>query len=345
MRLVTVDTELGKVMNDIVKEIEVIVVDRQGRLIGTIDRRALNVYRNHKNVKVDRVTKTLTGISEADLEDLDKVLNALIENGDFLVIVDRDRIPKRIIRIEELVQRFEVLIPKELKIRDIMDTHLAVVRDKSSLEEVKFLMFRENLEHVIVVDQKGTPISVVTYDEVILSDFLSDRPGRKDLERDPVKNLRLKDMIIKDVILLSPDTPAQEILKTDIAVVYDRAIRGIVRRKDLLKYMLKNLRYIASNINIFGLSDSYSYGIVMNILNEFKNKIQKILRDPRITLRFKHSKVYEAKLTIHSLDHPTVIAEDIGYDPIALTKELIDKIQNRISKIKRSKRVDPVDID
>lgn len=338
------DTELGKTINYIIKEQEVVVVDRQGRLVGTIDRRALNIYRNHKNVKVDRVTKTLTGLSETDLEEPERVLNALIENGDFIVVVDQDRKPKQIIKIEEIIGRFEALIPKELKIRDIMDTHLAVVKEKSSLEEVKFLMFRENLEYVIVVDQKGAPISIITYDEIILSDFLSDKPGKKDLEKHPIKNVKLKDILIKDVVLFAPDAPAQEILKTDIGVVYDRTIRGIVKRKDLLKYMMKNLRHIVSNINIFGLDDSYSYSIIQNILTEFKNKIQKILKEPRITLRFKHSKTYEGKLTIHSIDQPTMIAEEMGYDPIALTKELIDRMQNRISRMKKGKRLPPKDI-
>ncbi|MEM1893996.1 MAG: hypothetical protein QXV16_02450, partial [Candidatus Anstonellales archaeon] len=183
-----------------------------------------------------------------------------------------------------------------------------------------------------------------SYDEILLVDILSNRPGRKDFERVGKLVKRVSDILLKELPSVSMKTPISEVLDYDIAVVYDRVIKGIIKRKDVLRIVLRNLRYNTSNISIFGLNDGYSYSIVMRELVEFENKLNRMLKNPRITARFKKSKIYEGKLTVHSDNYPILIAEDIAHDPGILIRNLIGIIMNRISRKKKGKKNVDTDI-
>lgn len=335
MIIIEKNKQLKDILNDLLKEEPVLVVD-QGRLIGIVDRRALNVYKN-QNAKVERVTRSVSGLIEDDLKDIQKVVERLLENGDYIVIVDKERKPKRIVKIDELKEKLVEFLDN-INIRELIDTHIEVINEKENLEQARAVMVRNGLEYIIVVNSKKIPIGILTYDEVLMYSMLSNKPGKLDYETDNILNKSIKELIYKEVSIVDPKINITDLLDHEIHVVYDRGIKGVIRRKDLLKRILKNIRYIKSEVHVFGIEDGYTYSIITNELISFKERIAKILREPIISVRFKGSRVHEGKLTIHSQNHPILIAEDSDHDPIALTKRLISVIQNKISRSKKGKK-------
>lgn len=327
--------QLKEVLNDLLKDQPVIVVD-QGKLIGVIDRRALNIYKN-QNTKIDRITRSITGLTEDDLKNMEKIIEGLMENGDYLIIVDKDRRPKKIIKINDLKDSLAKFV-NNIDIKELIDTHVETINEKESLEQARAIMIRNGLEYLIVTNSKNMPVGIITYDEVLMYSMLSNKPGRRDYETNNILNKSIKELIYKEVSIINLKTPIIDLLDRDIHVVYERGIRGVIKRKDLLKRILKNLRYTRSDVQIFGIEDNYTYGIVLDELTSFKERIGKILKEPMISLRIKGSRVYEGKLTIHSQNYPILIAEDLDYDPITLTKRLISIIQNKLSRSKKGKK-------
>ncbi|MEM0383156.1 MAG: CBS domain-containing protein [Candidatus Anstonellales archaeon] len=344
MIIVRSDQEIREIVNDVLADKDVVVVDSEGRFLGVVDKRAMNIYRNYKNTKVERVTKSIVALTEHELNNMQKIIEALLEHGEFIVVVDSERKPIKLIHISEIKDEIMRYIPSDVTVRDVMDTNISTVSDKEDLENIKLLMFREGLDYVIVIDQKKKPIGIISYDEILLVDILSNRPGRKDFERVGKLVKRVSDILLKELPSLSMKTPISEVLDYDVAVVYDRVIKGIIKRKDVLRMVLRNLRYTTSNISIFGLNDGYSYSIVMRELVEFEDKLNRMLKNPRITARFKKSKIYEGKLTVHSDNYPILIAEDVAHDPGILIRNLIGIIMNRISRKKKGKKNVDTDI-
>ncbi|MEM0455819.1 MAG: CBS domain-containing protein, partial [Candidatus Anstonellales archaeon] len=248
MIIVRSDQEIREIVNDVLADKDVVVVDSEGRFLGVVDKRAMNIYRNYKNTKVERVTKSIVALTEHELDNMQKIIEALLEHGEFIVVVDSERKPIKSIHISEIKDEIMRYIPSDVTVRDVMDTNISTVSDKEDLENIKLLMFREGLDYVIVIDQKKKPIGIISYDEVLLADILSNRPGRKDFERVGKLVKRVSDILLKELPSVSMKTPISEVLDYDVAVVYDRVIKGVIKRKDVLRMVLRNLRYTTSNI-------------------------------------------------------------------------------------------------
>lgn len=345
MRIVNNNSPLKSVVEHVFNNKEkILVVNEEQKLIGVIDKRILNVYKDQQT-KIEKVTRSITGLTEDQLEDLEKVINGFMENGDFIVVVDKNRRPLRIVEIKEYLDIFKQFLAN-LSLKELIDPNIQLISEKASLNEARTTMIREGVDFLIVIDSKKKPIGLITYDEVLLYEMLSNKPGKRDYERQAIMQKNLKDIIYEELNIASYKSKLDELLENEITLIYDKGIRGVIRRKDILRAILKNIRYTKADVQVFGLDDNYSYNIILKELIDFKHAISKILENPIISLRFKKSKTYEGKLTIHSQNYPILIAEDINYDPITLTKHLINTIKNKISRSKKGKnKKDIKDLD
>ncbi len=55
----------------------------------------------------------------------------------------------------------------EVKVKDVMSTPVITVNINTSIDEVASLMIKENIESVIVVDEFGNPIGIITESDLV----------------------------------------------------------------------------------------------------------------------------------------------------------------------------------
>jgi CBS domain-containing protein len=123
--------------------------------------------------------------------------------------------------------------------KDVMTTQVMTILPTATIYEAMKMMVEIQISGLIVTDDQNNAIGVLTErDALVAYDFLSNM------------NAPVGDFMNKKVISVAEDTPLEEISDTlvkgdvrRVPVLRGRQVIGVVSRRDLLKYALKNHHY------------------------------------------------------------------------------------------------------
>ena len=118
-----------------------------------------------------------------------------------------------------------------MRVKDIMQTNLFVLFEEDKVSSIFELMKMKKIRHIPIVDKHYKLIGLITYREII--DALVRKSG----------NSQIKDIMIKEVKAVEPETPLKGVLDVMIVnkfgclpvVDSSRKLIGIITEIDLLK--------------------------------------------------------------------------------------------------------------
>jgi CBS domain-containing protein len=147
-----------------------------------------------------------------------------------------------------------------MKVSDVMTGTPVIVRSDASLRDAATLMVQHRVSGLPVVDAGGALVGVITEGDLIrraelgttgdqpgwLSTFLN--PGRVALDYVHAHGLKVGEVMAREVITVSPDTPLSlvvDIMESKqikrLPVLQNNELVGIVSRADLLRALVRLL--------------------------------------------------------------------------------------------------------
>jgi CBS domain-containing protein len=136
----------------------------------------------------------------------------------------------------------------EIEVKDIMISPVITVKQDDSLKKVAELMSEHNLGSVVVIDEEGKPVGIITERDAVK------RVMAKDLIPSKVK---AKEVMSSPLILVKPDTKiseaAEKMRRHEIRrlIVMDRGkMIGIVSSKDIVAIMPELIEIISERAKI-----------------------------------------------------------------------------------------------
>ncbi len=152
-----------------------------------------------------------------------------------------------------------------MKIKDIMTTNVISLSPEMSIGRAAAVLFDNNLSGAPVLDKNGSLIGIVTEYDFISPDLKIHIPTyiklistlelvKKDLKVKPlqaelekIKNTKVKDIMTKDVITISPNSDVNSLISlivknriNPVPVVNEKgSLLGIVSRADIVKILGK----------------------------------------------------------------------------------------------------------
>lgn len=145
-----------------------------------------------------------------------------------------------------------------MKVKEIMKTNIINFRKGTSIYEVAKILSQRHISGAPVIDEKDRLIGIVSEKDIFRAlypnyeDFYSNSTLRTDLEKieeriADVVNLKVEDVMIKNIISVTPDT---SIIKVGAIMLAENIHRvmvldankpvGIVTRRDVYKAIFKD---------------------------------------------------------------------------------------------------------
>ncbi|MEW6407214.1 MAG: CBS domain-containing protein [Patescibacteria group bacterium] len=145
-----------------------------------------------------------------------------------------------------------------MKVKEIMKTNIINFRKGTSIHDVAKILSQRHISGAPVIDEKDRLIGIVSEKDIFRAlypnyeDFYSDLTLRTDLEKieeriADVANLKVEDVMIKNIISVTPDT---SIIKVGAIMLAENIHRimvldrnkpcGIVTRRDVYKAIFKD---------------------------------------------------------------------------------------------------------
>ncbi|MEM2954785.1 MAG: CBS domain-containing protein [Candidatus Nanoarchaeia archaeon] len=146
-----------------------------------------------------------------------------------------------------------------MKLSEIMTKEVTTVPPDMSVKEVAKKLFEMQISGLPVVDNEGRVVGMITEKDIIATalpkfiedkdmvDFsyiLNEEPFRKNIAE--FENLKVRDIMRKDVLCVSEDTPVPEVARLmltkkvrRIPVLRDKKLVGIIARSDIVKVIAK----------------------------------------------------------------------------------------------------------
>ncbi|AFH42283.1 CBS domain-containing protein [Fervidicoccus fontis] len=121
---------------------------------------------------------------------------------------------------------------KEYSVKDLMSFNVVTVDPNTSLDEAVRIMLENNIGSVVVVNEKGVLIGILTEKDLITKVI----KGKLDL-----KDLKVKDIMSAPVVYVEPDTPLYEAVALmqskkigHLPVVKNGRVVGIIATGDII---------------------------------------------------------------------------------------------------------------
>lgn len=95
-------------------------------------------------------------------------------------------------------------------VRDIMSRSVTTLKRNDKLSEVGDLMKVDRIRHMPILDERGALVGVVSQRDLFLSGLVRALGFGTSSTEKVLDSLRVKEVMTKDVITTSPDTPLSE---------------------------------------------------------------------------------------------------------------------------------------
>lgn len=170
-----------------------------------------------------------------------------------------------------------------MEINELMNPEVFVVQENQQVGQARNLMISHGISRVVVVDQNGLPVGIVT--EKDLTRKLKGK-GPQWKSR-PIDKISIKRVMSTNLITTGPNEDVQKVIELliknqigSIPIVDEDGIAGIITKTDLMKVYTNKLRgkWTVSDLmtkDVITVNENHSIAHVISLMED--NKIGKIV--------------------------------------------------------------------
>jgi len=353
-KVVSLDTKVQDIIEDIKNGESFIVVDKKGRYKGILTNEKLIRYLFNPDVKVEKIYINIKPL---------KTLN-YVEIGRKMVAANTRVLPVEINGKIELISIWDVLRNlsendknyfENTLARDVMNPPITVY-ENDDIKKVISIMKNRGVSRVIVVDKDGRAVGILSISDIVrYFTFKKERATRG--ERGEIEErLEIKGLLSGKLIYVKPDDNLYKVIKAldqnkifAVPVLEKEIPIGIITAKDILIHYLsyldrKELPVVIHGIDISEVDKSLVekkfkelYRKFGNIIGEYPRLILHIKKTGGTKEGLKRKNFYTINAKLIS-ERIKIFASDSGYDLSSVIRSIFNTLEYEIEEKKEMRR-------
>lgn len=292
-----------------------ILVEEDGKIIGVVREKDLIRGRALKSPHETKVRSLLVKTGALTLEELDaeKVARRFIEDATPFVLVKLGE-KNGVIYINDFIKFIKNYFEK-VKVREIMNEDFIVVRRFDTVAKALSLMKKTGWDRVVVVDEHGKTIGVLTGKDIIdrvISPRKRARMGDFSGEKEKALSIMVESVMSSPPICVKTMDSVATVIDlmaenriSSVVVERDYIPEGIVMKRDILEFFLKlqekkelSVQFVLQNVEM----DEFDRDSILKDVEKFMKKFSDFLGNTNVY-------VYLRKQRIHYRNLPLITAK------------------------------------
>jgi len=288
-----------------------ILVEEDGEIVGVVREKDLIRGRALKNPHETKVKSLLVRTGAIDLKELtaEKVARRFIEDATPFVLVKLNG-KNGVIYINDFIKFIKPNFEK-IKVREVMSDDLITVRRFDTIAKALSLMKKTGTDRVIVVDENGKVIGVLTGKDVIdrvISPRKRARMGDVSGEKEKTLSIMVESIMSSPPICVKAMDSVAEVIDlmaenriSSVVVEKDGIPEGIVMKRDVLEYYLKlqekkelAVQFILQNVEI----DDFDRENILKDIERFLRKYSQYLGNTNVYVYLKKQRIHYRNLPL-----------------------------------------------
>jgi len=288
-----------------------ILVEEDGEIVGVVREKDLIRGRALKNPHETKVKSLLVRTGAIDLKELtaEKVARRFIEDATPFVLVKLNG-KNGVIYINDFIKFIKPNFEK-IKVREVMSDDFITVRRFDTIAKALSLMKKTGTDRVIVVDENGKVIGVLTGKDVIdrvISPRKRARMGDVSGEKEKTLSIMVESIMSSPPICVKAIDSVAEVIDlmaenriSSVVVERDGIPEGIVMKRDVLEYYLKlqekkelAVQFILQNVEI----DDFDRGNILKDVERFLRKYSQYLGNTNVYVYLKKQRIHYRNLPL-----------------------------------------------
>ncbi|MCC6027192.1 MAG: CBS domain-containing protein [Archaeoglobus sp.] len=288
-----------------------ILVEEDGEIVGVVREKDLIRGRALKNPHETKVKSLLVRTGAIDLKELtaEKVARRFIEDATPFVLVKLNG-KNGVIYINDFIKFIKPNFEK-IKVREVMSDDFITVRRFDTIAKALSLMKKTGTDRVIVVDENGKVIGVLTGKDVIdrvISPRKRARMGDVSGEKEKTLSIMVESIMSSPPICVKAMDSVAEVIDlmaenriSSVVVEKDGIPEGIVMKRDVLEYYLKlqerkelAVQFILQNVEI----DDFDRENILKDIERFLRKYSQYLGNTNVYVYLKKQRIHYRNLPL-----------------------------------------------
>ncbi len=288
-----------------------ILVEEDGEIVGVVREKDLIRGRALKNPHETKVKSLLVRTGAIDLKELtaEKVARRFIEDATPFVLVKLNG-KNGVIYINDFIKFIKPNFEK-IKVREVMSDDFITVRRFDTIAKALSLMKKTGTDRVIVVDENGKVIGVLTGKDVIdrvISPRKRARMGDVSGEKEKTLSIMVESIMSSPPICVKAIDSVAEVIDlmaenriSSVVVERDGIPEGIVMKRDVLEYYLKlqekkelAVQFILQNVEI----DDFDRENILKDVERFLRKYSQYLGNTNVYVYLKKQRIHYRNLPL-----------------------------------------------
>jgi len=288
-----------------------ILVEEDGEIVGVVREKDLIRGRALKNPHETKVKSLLVRTGAIDLKELtaEKVARRFIEDATPFVLVKLNG-KNGVIYINDFMKFIKPNFEK-IKVREVMSDDFITVRRFDTIAKALSLMKKTGTDRVIVVDENGKVIGVLTGKDVIdrvISPRKRARMGDVSGEKEKTLSIMVESIMSSPPICVKAMDSVAEVIDlmaenriSSVVVEKDGIPEGIVMKRDVLEYYLKlqekkelAVQFILQNVEI----DDFDRENILKDIERFLRKYNQYLGNTNVYVYLKKQRIHYRNLPL-----------------------------------------------
>jgi len=282
-----------------------ILLEENGKILGVVREKDLVRGRALKNPHETKVRSLLVRTGTIPISELtpERVARRFVEDMTPFVVVSEDG-KHAVIYINDFI-RFIKDRFKGVKVRDLMNEDFLTVKRFDTVAKALALMKKHGVDRVIVVDERGKVIGVLTGKDVIdrvIAPRKRARMGDFSGEKEQTLSIMVESVMSTPPICAKANDSVSEVLElmaenriSSVVVERDGIPEGILMKRDILEFFLKSqekkelsVQFVVQNIS----TDEFERDEILKDIERFMRKYKEFLGEVYVYIYLKKQRVH-----------------------------------------------------
>ncbi|MEM1593537.1 MAG: CBS domain-containing protein [Archaeoglobaceae archaeon] len=288
-----------------------ILVEENGKILGVVREKDLIRGRALKNPHETKVRSLLVRTGAISREDLsaEKVAKRFIEDATPFVLVKIGE-KNGVIYINDFIKFIKDHFEK-VKVREVMNEDFVTVRRFDTVAKALSLMKKSGADRVVVVDEHGKTIGVLTGKDVIdrvIAPRKRARMGDFSGEKDKTLSIMVESVMSSPPICVKPMDSVADVIDlmaenriSSVVVESDGIPEGLVMKRDILEYFLKlqerkelAVQFVLQNVEF----DDFDRNAILEDVEKFMRKFSDFLGNTSVYVYLRRQRVHYRNLPL-----------------------------------------------
>lgn len=288
-----------------------ILVEENGRILGVVREKDLIRGRALKNPHETKVRSLLVRTGAIPIEELsaEKVARRFIEDATPFVLVKIGE-KNGVIYINDFIKFIKGYFER-VKVREVMNEDFIAVRRFDTVAKALSLMKKTGMDRVVVVDEHGKTIGVLTGKDVIdrvIAPRKRARMGDFSGEKDKTLSIMVESIMSSPPISVKSNDSVAEVIDlmaenriSSVVVERDGVPEGLVMKRDILEYFLKlqerkelAVQFVLQNVEI----SDFDRDAILKDIEKFVRKFSDYLGNTNVYVYLKKQRIHYRNLPL-----------------------------------------------